>query len=343
MILYEELAPYFLACLDYLIDHHPFEIHVFCKKINPHAPFMFKNEKVHIYPREEYSAAQLLSSIEKINPDAIFCGGWIYKPYLKICRAFQKKTPTVLVFDNAWNGSLKQRLAVCLAPFFIRKHFNSAYVSGEKQKTYALKLGIPSNKIKTGFYCCNKTYFDAVYADSINSKRLRFPKKIIYIGRYVHAKGIERLWKSFIELTNDGCNDWELWCVGEGDIPPIEHPKIKHFGFVQPENISSLLSQTGVFILPSYFEPWGVVVHELASAGFPIICSSEVNASEIFVENEKNGYIFKTNQELKERLKEIMLLPEKTLVEMGIKSHELSNNITFKTWAKDFIELTIRR
>ena len=104
----------------------------------------------------------------------------------------------------------------------------------------------------------------------------------------------EELWQAFVELQTEQPNEWELWCLGIGDIKPIEHPKIKHFGFVQPKDLATYTSQTGVFVLPSRFEPWGVVVHEFAASGFPLLLSNQVGAKEQFLQETKNGFEFKS-------------------------------------------------
>ena len=85
-------------------------------------------------------------------------------------------------------------------------------------------------------------------------------KVLLFIGRYHAQKNVIALWKSFMELSENEGSDWELWCVGTGPETPVKHSKIKHFGFLQPQETIKLISQSHAFILPSQFEPWGVVV-----------------------------------------------------------------------------------
>ena len=110
---------------------------------------------------------------------------------------------------------------------------------------------------------------------------------------------------------------------------------------MQPKDLSTYIRETGVFILPSHFEPWGVVVHEYTAAGFPIICSDEVGAREIFVDNKLNGYIYKAGNvnQLKESLKKMIDKSDEGLFEMSECSAEKSKQITPEIWANKLIEL----
>ncbi|MCX6297145.1 MAG: glycosyltransferase, partial [Bacteroidetes bacterium] len=99
--------------------------------------------------------------------------------------------------------------------------------------------------------------------------------------------------------------------------------------------------ETGVFVLPSHFEPWGVVIHEFASSGFPIICSDKVGAKTAFVENNYNGYIYESGniKALKAVLLKMILASPEKLLEMGEKSVEKAKQITPEIWAQQIITI----
>jgi len=151
------------------------------------------------------------------------------------------------------------------------------------------------------------------------------------------------MWNAFIELQKEHPNDWELWCIGTGDEfdNKIEHDKIKHFGFVQPENFLEYIEKTGVYILPSHIEPWGVSLHEYAAAGFPVICSNKVGSSEKFIQEGKNGYVFPARdiEAIKEAFRKVIDSSENDLLDMQKKSIELSLLITPEKWAYTLMKL----
>lgn len=344
LFLYTELASYFLSCVDELLRHGA-EVHIVRWPVNKEAPFEFTfTDKLRVYERKEYARGQLIDLAEKISPDIIYCSGWIDKDYLEVCERFKKKIPVIVGFDNQWKGTLKQRIACLLAPFTIHRYFNYCWVPGELQHQFALKLGFRKEKILTGFYSADFPFFYNRYLANREQKQAHFPKRFIYAGRYYVFKGVQDLWKAFAELQQEQPNEWELWCLGTGDLPPYEHPKIRHFGFVQPSEMEHFTRETGVFILPSHIEPWGVVVHEFAASGFPLIVSSEVGARTAFLSNGQNGYIYQAGnvQELKAVLMKMMTLREAEFMTMGDKSVEMAKQITPSKWVSTLLALKDR-
>ena len=307
--------------------------------VNSEAPFNFSFEgNVVFYEREKYTKETLLELAHEISPDLIYCSGWIDKDYLKVCKKYRRSIPVIVGFDNQWTGSSKQWLAVASKSFVISPYFSHAWVPGDKQVEYAKKLGFPEDKILKGFYAADFDFFHNLYLKNSASKKAHFPKRFIYVGRYVEHKGIKDLWQAFVELQQEQPNSWELWCVGVGPLAEqvVQHPKIKHFGFVQPEEMQKLIAETGVFVLPSHFEPWGVVVHEFAAAGFPLICSDKVGANSAFLQDTINGYIFNSGDVmmLKNSLRKMMNKSDDELYAMGEHSVDKAREITPGGWAE---------
>jgi glycosyltransferase involved in cell wall biosynthesis len=273
--------------------------------------------------------------------DAVFCAGWGYKPYLKICKNVHNKVPVVLGFDNWWNGSMRQRVTSIFARYYFSNHFDRCFVPGLPQKEFALRLGFPEKRIATGAYSCDFDHFNAYHKKYAEEKKANFPKRFIYAGRYSPEKGIDLLWKAFINLQEEMPNDWELWCLGKGDIEPVVHPKIKHFGFIQPDAMEEFIQQTGVFILPSLFEPWGVVAHEFAAAGFPLLLSEQVGAGEAFLKPEQNGFSFRAGDAdaISSAMKSIVELSDQKLFHMGELSAKAAATITPVKWAQTLFQL----
>jgi len=244
--------------------------------------------------------------------------------------------------DTHWNGSFKQRLATVISRFTLLNIFSHAWVPGQIQKQYVLNLGFKEKNIQTSFYSCDLDHFENIYQSQKTQKQTQFPKRFLYVGRYYEFKGINELWQAFTELQTEQPNEWELWCLGIGDIEPISHPKIKHFGFVQPKDLATYTSQTGVFVLPSRFEPWGVVVHEFAASGFPLLLSSQVGAKEQFLQEGKNGFQFKAQDitDIKLTLKKIVNASEAELQAMSVHSNMLSKNISPVKWATNLLKMS---
>jgi glycosyltransferase involved in cell wall biosynthesis len=340
LFLYTEIAEYFLACCNQLAEDG--EVHIIRWPVNKEAPFQFQeNGKLKIYSKTDYNYKQLKQLVDSINPDVIICSGWVDKDYLKITKTYFKKIPTIMTCDTQWRGGLKQRIAMIISRFTLLNIFSHAWVPGQIQKQYVLNLGFKEKNIETGFYSCDLSHFESIYQAQKTQKQTHFPKRFIFVGRYYEFKGINELLEAFIELQTEQPSEWELWCLGVGDIEPVQHPKIKHFGFIQPKDLLSFTLQTGVFILPSRFEPWGVVVHEFAASGFPLLLSNRVGAKEQFLHEGKNGYEFKSENvsEIKQALKNIINTKDSKLIEMSIYSNKLSKTLSPEKWVSSLLKM----
>jgi len=343
LILYTELAGYTLASLAAAAVEA--EIHLVRWPVNEEAPFRFDFDKsIHVYNRHELSTEKLLKLADEINPDLILCSGWTDKSYLAVCKAWRKKIPVVLAMDNKWQGTLRQHFARLIARYTILRYFTDCWVPGRQQMIYAEKLGFAKQKIKTGFYTCDVGHFTKVYDEARQEKERSFPHVFIYAGRYYDFKGVEELWNAFIRMKQMQESDWKLVCLGVGDIKPVEHPAITHEGFIQPEKLDEVMHRTGVFILPSRVEPWGVVVQEFGAAGFPLLLSNAVGAADTFLQDGKNGFLFKPNDvdSLIMAMQSVIELPDMHLVEMGRKSTELAAGINPERWANTLLSFIPR-
>ena len=154
--------------------------------------------------------------------------------------------------------------------------------------------------------------------------------------------------KLFIEIINDYNLNWELWCVGTGEKweDRIVHNKIKHFGFLQPEELKDVISQTGVFVLPSKFEPWGLSC--TSRNGLLLVCpflfqifSAQVGSIHNFLNNNVNGMSFSYSKkdDFKNKLLKFMHLSDQELLKMGEESVLLSKKTTPSKWVETLIQI----
>ncbi len=338
VFLYSELAGYFLACAESL-GRHPevASVDIVHWPVHPEAPFQFAStDQYTLHPKEKRTREKLKQLLAQIKPTAIVCSGWMDSDYNALAKVYQKRIPVVLTLDNWWTGSLKQRLAALTAPWFIHQRFNRAWVPGKPQIPFAQKLGFYGKKIATGFYCADPKPFRAIYE---KRKTTSPSKKILYIGRYLDIKGVNELWSAFMELCVE-FSDWELHCIGSGELWDSRaiHPRIIHHGFKQPYEMEPHLLDAACFVMPSKKEPWGVVLHEMAIAGLPLIAAGQVGSSSDFLSETKNGYLIK-NSELKSRLRQFLQLTETERAAMADKSHALGIKHTPDSWRRSLLEL----
>jgi glycosyltransferase involved in cell wall biosynthesis len=341
LVLYRELAGYFVACLNHLCDQYDTEAVLVAYPVHKDAPFKFKlSSKITLIQRNELNQEDLTKLCSDPSFDLIFAGGWFDKEYLTAIK--HKKAPALLGFDNQWNGSVKHVLSAVYGRVKIKPLFNYAFVPGSLQKTFAQKLGFRVDSIITGAYSCDVNTFGKI-AEERKAREDTFPRRLIYTGRYSEEKFIRELWNTFIELHEQSGKQWELHCAGTGPLWDQRNQSdgIVHHGFMQPDELTKLMLTGDAFVLPSAFEPWGVVVHEFAAAGYPMVISSKVGAGEAFLDQGENGYMFKSGDttDLKAQLHKLFTKNHEELMKMGQKSADLAKGITPDSWAKSINKL----
>lgn len=348
LFLYYELAGYVVACLEQLAAAFPVEIHLVRYPVVQVAPFQFQLSKsIHLYERKSYTDEQLIALTDTIQPDFLFCCGWADKGYLGVAKHLKKRIPVVLTLDNPWLGTTKQRIAGLLGKFYLPRIFTHCWVPGEPNAIYARKLGFTGEKLRTGMYSADTALFSKYEAETRPAKTEKFPHRFIYVGRYTELKGIRELWKAFTALKDDERKDWELWCLGKGELESEfpDHPAIKNIGFVQPEQLQHYLQECGVFILPAHYEHWGVVVHEFATAGFPLVCSTKTSAATFFLHEGINGFFTqpKDTASVREAILRIIRSSDDSLRKMGEASKLEAEKITPLTWSQTIWDIMTKQ
>lgn len=345
LFLYTELAGYFMACVKNLAEISGAEIHIVRWPLNAEAPFNFDLTQlsVRVYDRKNYSDQQLFELVDSIQPDLIYCSGWIDKGYLAVCSKWKGKINVVAGLDTPWDGSWKQRLRVITSGFTVRRYFTHLWVAGKPQIPFAEKLGFKNEFLLQGVYAADVNHFNTLYEQTIGSKQSKFPKRFVFAGRYLEFKGIFDLWEAFKQTFAVQEHDWELWCLGTGALydQRVNHERIKHLGFVQPNEMKTVFEQTGVFILPSRFEPWAVALQEFAIAGYPLIVSNKVGAATAFLEEGKNGIRFDAGnvEQLKNAMLHYIRMSDTDLFNQAQLSHQLGQKPDSLAWSQTLIRL----
>ena len=139
-------------------------------------------------------------------------------------------------------------------------------------------------------------------------------RRILYAGRLAAVKRVDLLLSAFQRIADER-SEWDLVIAGDGVTRPellkqvesrLEH-RIRFLGFINdPEELAALYAACDILVLPSDFEPWGVVVTEAATR-LALICSSQVGAAYDLVEDHRNGRMFRSgdSDQLAEALCEV--------------------------------------
>ena len=229
---------------------------------------------------------------------------------------------------------------------FFSLFFSHAWVSGVYQFEYARKLGFKKSQICFNLYSADLNLFNDCFQSCIVNKKNLYPRRFLFVGRFEREKGLDVLIEAWNKLGSKK-GVWQLHLIGNGSLNSVLSavPGVTIKPFLQPEQLVKEIALSGCFILPSRFEPWGVVVHELAAAGLPIITSNVVGSSTEFLIEGYNGFEFEVNDSssLAKVMFEIIRLSDKELIKMGLRSHELAQRITPSTSALNLLSVIKKR
>jgi glycosyltransferase involved in cell wall biosynthesis len=329
LILYRELAGYTVECLNKLAVHH--EILLVSYPINSEAPFQFE---FHSNITATSKTAVSLKKIQQFNPSFILCSGWSDSEYIEWMKVLNK--PTALAFDTAWQRNMKFILGSFYFKLKYKKIFRFAFIPGKAQYKTSGKLGFSAKNTLEGFYTCEDVF-------RIKQKSLSEKKELWCIARYIPAKNLDFLCEAFLSIQPNERSGWTLNIAGTGVLFPnrVLNQSILHHGFLQPKELSEKLENATAFVLPSIYEPWGVVVHEMASLGKPLLLSNAVGAQQDLLLEGKNGYSFNphSKDDLKLKLLKIFNTPLDALQAMGNHSADIAQQFSSDIWVGQFTKM----
>jgi glycogen(starch) synthase len=122
-------------------------------------------------------------------------------------------------------------------------------------------------------------------------------KMILFVGRLTHQKGCEFLIRAIpsvvkyhnvrLVIVGDGYMRGELEYVAQ---TTGEGWRIRFMGFIPDSDVVDLMMSADVMVIPSVYEPFGVVALEAMAARVPIVASDVDGLAEI-VKHEHNGIL----------------------------------------------------
>ena len=260
--------------------------------------YIGKNQVNNLYP----ITTNFYKDILDRNTDIIFLHGiktWYNIIIIFLAKIFNKK---VFVREEFHKYSkYRNNLNILINKFFFKiiDPFIDIYLAiGSKNRQYYIENSIDKKKIVLMPYVVDNKIFYQKRTNKIGEKI-----KLLYAGKLIKRKGINILLKSILLLNQKKRvkNKFELTIVGDGymknelskfiSLNRLDNVKI--IAFKNEKDLAKIYKKTDIFIMPSYYEPWGLTVNEALASQNAVICSNKVGSSFDLVKNEFNGYKFK--------------------------------------------------
>jgi glycosyltransferase involved in cell wall biosynthesis len=299
VLCWTNFSGYVAACWRELAAQSGLELAVICYQPETTGQTAFDNRLLASIPHTLVSkntrnrSAAIADLVAAEHPDIVVIPGWADPAYCRLVTERRLASAQfIMAMDTPYRGDPRQWASRLLLRRFLRR-LSRVVVSGERSFVYARRLGFSDREIMQGTYAYDQQLFDAAAIDRRLALANGWPRRFLYMGRYAREKAIDVLVQAYRLYRRATPSPWRLDCYGMGDLSRLlrEEPGVTDHGFVQPTDQPKVLDEHGCLILPSRYEPWGVVVAEAMATGMPAICSTACGASSTLVMSYYNGLL----------------------------------------------------
>ena len=268
-----------------------------------------------LFPSQAYNdlapraiRAGVQAALDRLSPAAVALPGWSYPEAaggLAWCR--RCGVPAVLLSESA-RADAKRRMWREVLKRLIVRRFAAAVVGGAPHADYVCELGMPREKVFTGYDVVDNAYF-AAGADAARGRvreermRLGLPDRYFMASsRFLPKKNLGRLVEAYANYrSRSGAGAWGLVICGSGPGEDALRQQIGGLGveadvmlpgFVQYTDLPAYYGLASAFVHASTTEQWGLVVNEAMAAGLAVIVSDRCGCASDLVTHGVNGYTF---------------------------------------------------
>ena len=305
------------------------------------------------YPDKAELRRAFSSALEQTNPDVVAVNGWNnFGSLIAANCCVRRGAPMVVMSESSrqdeprtWGKeAIKRRIAGL---------YSAALVGGERHVEYLSELGMPRERIFTGYDVVDNHYFRRK-AQEVRSQGWEVRQKyslpenyFLASARFIEKKNLTSLIRAYAEyrdrlqrtgVTDPGYNrnaPWDLVVLGDGPLRETLHSQLSTLnlneqvhlpGFKQYDELPVYYAFANAFVHASTSEQWGLVVNEAIASGLPVIVSNRCGCAPELVNG--NGFTFDpTNEhELTARLLEMASLSDEERKRLGDNSYRIAAN-----------------
>jgi 1,2-diacylglycerol 3-alpha-glucosyltransferase len=292
-------------------------------------------------------------ALQSCSPDAVAIPGWSDNAAIAGLRwCTETGTPAILMSESTahdhwrvrWREWIKQRIV---------ELYSTALVGGQRHADYLVQLGMPRDRIFTGYDVVDNEHFRQKAAEVRNQRsdvrqKYGLPENyFLASARFIKKKNLPTLIRAYAdyrrrpgvrrqELVASGRNaPWQLVLLGDGPLRETLNSQLSTLnlhgqvylpGFKQYDELPAYYALAKAFVHASATEQWGLVVNEASASGLPVIVSNCCGCVPELVQD--NGFTFDpmNQHELASRLFEMASLSDEERERLGQASHRIATN-----------------
>jgi 1,2-diacylglycerol 3-alpha-glucosyltransferase len=297
------------------------------------------------YPKKTELRSAFSSALGQVNPHLVAVNGWNNFGSLISANCCVRRGIPMLVMSESgrqdeprisWKEAIKRRMVGL---------YSAALVGGQHHVEYLVDLGMPRERIFTGYDVVDTEYFRRRTAEIRNSKfeirsKLGLPENyFLASARFIEKKNLPRLISAYAEYRQKsqagGNTTWDLVLLGDGPLRETLNSQLSilslnahvHLpGFKSYDELPVYYALANALVHASTSEQWGLVVNEAIASGLPVIVSERCGCVPELVNG--NGFTFDpgNEHELAARLLEIASLSGEQRKHLADTSYMIAAN-----------------
>ncbi|HUC64908.1 MAG TPA: glycosyltransferase [Stellaceae bacterium] len=257
---------------------------------------LFPGERFSQVPAWRHLAALLRASLRLRARYVFLCDFQLLPIFLAACLLRLLGRRVIVMQDSKFDD--KQRsLWRELGKAVLYRPYNAAFVGGRRSQSYLEFLGMPAERIVTGY-------------DTVSMERLA---RLAGTDRPAHAERHFSVIARFVpeknlELALDAYAAYRRRCSGppralllcgagplEDDlkrrVAEVGIDGVRFCGWLDDHEVARVLASSLALVLPSTEEPFGLVVNEAIALGVPVLLAENCGARDHLVRSGVDGYV----------------------------------------------------
>src|SRR5437773_5477811 len=276
------------------------------------------SEATDYYPRKAELRRVFWSALEQANPEVVAVNGWNNFGSLAAAKCCVERGVSMVVMSESarddeprtwWKETIKRQIVGL---------YSAALVGGQRHIEYLVELGMPRDRIFTGYDVVDNAYFRR-RAEEVRSQKSEVRQKyglpenyFLASARFIEKKNLPMLirayarYRQLADTREDGQRTtdnrpWDLVLLGDGPLKTDLYRLISDLrlhghvhlrGFIQYRDLPTYYALADAFVHANTTEQWGLVVNEAMATGLPVIVSNRCGCVPDLVAEGKNGFTF---------------------------------------------------
>ena len=329
-------------------------------------------------PKRALLRQKMTKALQEADPAVAMIPGWGTPASLIALEwCLQNQRPAVVMSESNALDEKRYALAESIKRSVVSL-FSSGLAGGQLQMEYLIALGLPRNRVFTGYDVVDNDYFRQK-AEEVRRQALEVREKyalpenyFLASARFVPKKNLPTLIRAYADYreiselsgqksevrrqssvgSSQSVDPWDLVLLGDGPLKADLcrlisdlnlHGHVHLPGFIQYRELPAYYALADVFVHASTTEQWGLVVNEAMATGLPVIVSNRCGCVPDLVVEGKNGFTFDPGsvESLSKLMLETWRLSKGRLKEMRAESQRIVAGFTpehFATGAQRAID-----